>query len=283
MNPDPIVIIPVHRPSPTDAERLAIAQCSHVFARRQMAFLAPHSLDLAPYLALAPKASACRVDDRWMNSLASYNAMVTSGAVFAALDGHSHFHSHVLIHEPDALVVFDRLDDWCARPIDYIGAPWFPVGETDPAKIHPYAVGNSGLSLFRLEAVRAALSSSARWYGARECVKDLVGGDFKRFLRGLGEAGAIQGAWKIYKANCDIFWSLVVPSRVPGFRVASIAEALAFSWEAEPRKCHDLSGGALPMGFHAWRRYDESFILSLLAAQTLDLAPELRAAIAARS
>ena len=77
---------------------------------------------------------------------------------------------------------------------------------------------------------------------------------------GLGRAGRLSQAWEIYGGNCDLFWGKVV-ARVDGsYRVATVDQALAFAWEVRPDRCMELRGGRLPFGFHAWARYDLSFL-----------------------
>src|SRR5262249_21662180 len=145
--------------------------------------------------------------------------------------------SHALVHEPDALVLRDELDYWSQQPFDYIGAPWFEGWGEARADAEMMGVGNFGLSLLRLEALREVLSSRKRWYplaaSAKDVIKGLAGSkDRLRWgLKTLGIAGQMRGAWQLYDGPCDVFWCSFVPKYCPSFRIASITEALRFSWE----------------------------------------------------
>ncbi len=276
--PRPIVVIPVHLGNPSAAERISIEQCGYVFKRRTIAFLCPKSLDISFYKTIIPQAIVLRVDDTWMNSLISYNKMMISDTVInLCLD-----FSHLLIHEPDALVIADALDHWCRQDFDYIGAPWLKEAAGQPGYFSPFAVGNSGLSLFRISAVKSVLESEKRWYPNLKLVGDLASAllfDIRRTKRGLaalGSGGRISGAWKVHRKNCDIFWSFIVPALEPGFRIASVDQALLFSWETYPRHCYAITGGILPMGFHAWGKYDRDFLLDALREHEVQLSIALR-------
>lgn len=57
----------------------------------------------------------------------------------------------------------------------------------------------------------------------------------------------------------DLFWSDQAKKFLPDFRVASVEDGLAFSFEMEPRRCFERTGGRMPFGCHAWGRYDRTF------------------------
>lgn len=277
---NPVVVIPVHRPELAPLENISMAQNLKTFIRRRVILLVPQSMNIEYYSRFNSRLEFYRVKDDWMASIRSYNSMITAAEICKIFRSHS----HVLICEPDAMVIFDRLEFWCSRAIDYIGAPWFAANDT--GGVVPHAVGNSGLSLMRVNAALSALQSGGRWYSYSMIVRDIAAGivkrDLKRLrraLKGLGKAGKLGGAWQIYNRNCDVFWSFTVPAHYDNFRVASVEDALSFSWETYPRQCYDLAAGELPMGFHAWARYDMEFILSILAGKDVDLVPELRAVL----
>ena len=75
-------------------------------------------------------------------------------------------YTHLLIHEPDAIVLTDELDSWCLQEIDFIGAPWFEGFSSAQYKhdANPVGVGNFGLSLIRVAAVQDVLRSKNRRY-----------------------------------------------------------------------------------------------------------------------
>lgn len=269
----PVVVIPVHRPTPSPSEVVSLRQAAKALAHREIVILAPEGLDLGAYHCLLPGAGEFRVPPGCMASIQAYNRMMISPLVFNAVSGYS----HMLLHEPDAIVLRDDLDYWCAQPQDYVGAPWFEGwGKAVPGS-PIIGVGNFGLSLHRLDASRRVMASRQRWYPYRQAVRDLIDGTsgnaqlLARGVSAFGRAGQLRGAGRLYTEHCDIFWSRVVPGVERTFRVAPIAAALNFAWEVLPARCMEMCNGALPFGIHAWAKYDFNFLAPLLVKAGVDL------------
>ncbi|MCK5680675.1 FkbM family methyltransferase, partial [bacterium] len=51
----------------------------------------------------------------------------------------------------------------------------------------------------------------------------------------------------------DFFWGEIAPHFVDDYRVASVEEALQFSFECNPAYCYERNGRQLPFGCHAWQ------------------------------
>ena len=221
----PVVVIPVHRPTPNNFELISLTQCAKVFSAHKICFVAPLHLDLSPYHEIVSHADVVRVESQRMESLSAFNKLMLSSKIVDALDSFS----HMLIHEPDAIVLRDELYKWCLAPYDYIGAPWFEGWERAPIDAPIIGVGNSGFSLLRLDSFRS-FSILTR-------------------LRA-----------KEWPGHCDYFWAFHVPRLEPTFRVAPVTEAVRFAWEVHPRRCMAMTGGNLPFGIHAWFKYDLNFL-----------------------
>jgi hypothetical protein len=271
---NPIILIPVHKQVPSDLEAISLRQCGRCLARKALALIAPAGLDLSRYHEFVPSARVIRVEAKWMNSVRSYNRMMINPIIYRSV---SH-HSHILVHEPDAIVLRDELDFWCEQPYDYIGAPWFEGYENAKPDAPLLGVGNFGFSLHRPAVMLKILRERQRWYGRAELRRDLSrilrAGEADRLirvLRGLGKGGTLRGASKIYEENCDIFWGRLAPRLVRNFRVAPPEVALKFSWEVVPSRCYTLCNGNLPFGLHAWARYDFGFLKPLLERSGVEL------------
>jgi hypothetical protein len=270
---NPIILVPVHKQVPSDLEAISLRQCGRCFARKPLALIAPAELDLSLYQKFVPGARVIRVESKWMNSVRSYNRMMINRNIYESV---SH-HSHVLIHEPDAIVLRDELDFWCEQPYDYIGAPWFEGYDKPQPDALLLGVGNFGFSLHRPAVMLKILRESQRWYGRAELRRDFSrwrAGESDRLVRllwGIGNGGTLRGASRIYEENCDIFWSQLVPRLVRDFRVAPEQVALKFSWEVAPSRCYTLCNGNLPFGLHAWARYDFGFVRPLLERSGVEL------------
>jgi hypothetical protein len=271
---NPTVLVPVHKPIPSDLEIVSLRQCGRCLAQRPLVLLAPTGLDLSSYQAFLPGARVIRVEATWMSSVRAYNRLMISPMIYRILSAHS----HVLVHEPDALVLRDELDFWCEQPYDYIGAPWF-VGYYNAKPDAPFlGVGNFGFSLHRPAMMLTILGGTQRWYSRAELRKDLSralrgheANRLNRILQGARGAGTLRGASAIYEENCDNFWGQLVPRLVKDFRIAPPEVALKFSWETIPSTCYKLCKGDLPFGLHAWARYDFPFLKPLLEESGVEL------------
>jgi len=269
----PVVVIPVHLPTPSPSEVVSLRHCAKVLGCREIVILAPKNLDLGFYRELLPNATDLRVEPYWMASLKAYNQMMISPLVFEALSGFT----HMIVHEPDALILSDEIDYWCNQPFDYIGAPWFEGWSSAVKNARVIGVGNFGFSLHRLSTSRRVTSSFQRWYPYSSIKQDLrhgFRGDRERLrqgLSGLGSGGLLRGAHKLYSKHCDMFWSFTVPEVITDYRLATADIAVQFAWEVLPSRCMEMSRGNLPFGIHAWAKYNFAFLMPHLLAAGVDL------------
>jgi hypothetical protein len=173
-----------------------------------------------------------RFPRRYFRNPITYSLLLLSQRFYEAFADYE----YVLVHQLDAIVLRNELEEWCARGLDYVGAPWFP-SEAMPLVTEP-TVGNGGLSLRRVAAFREVLGRAGEAYA-------------RRWVKGRSDSR--------FEAHEDLFWSFDARRFVPEFRVASVEEALAFAFEVEPRRAFALAGERLPFGAHAWARYDRAF------------------------
>ena len=269
----PVVVIPVHRPHPSPSEIVSLRQCGKVLVNRDVLILTPKHLDLGAYRELLPRAADLRVESHWMASWKAYSRMMVSPLVFNALEGYT----HMILHEPDAIVLRDEIDYWCNQPFDYIGAPWFEGWEKPAADAPLIGVGNLGFSFHRLSTSRRVMASSLRWHPYSAVAKNLfqgLRGDKARLRQGmigLGSGGRLRGAYKLFGGHCDAFWSIIVPNIDRGFRIPPAKIAAKFAWEVFPSRCMKMCGENLPFGIHAWFKYDFGFLMPHLLSAGVDL------------
>ena len=262
---EPVVVIPVHSQFPTKDEQWSLRRCGLVLSKHQICIVHPSGLNIDAYLSLIPQAKLVHVPPAWMESKRAYNRMLINSNFFRIFDAYS----HLLIHEPDALVVSDCLTDWCEAGFDFIGAPLF-LGYAKALPNAPFnGELNSGFSLFCIETTIRFLDSRFRWYKYRNAIYHLLRRLLRRpcdgitiayAMRGLGEPGLIKGAYKLTNLNCDLFLCRFASKVSPRYVLPKPEEATRFSWDAMPERCHQLNNGKLPFGIHAWARYNRGFI-----------------------
>jgi len=236
----------------TDSERLSLRHLDEILPGYDRYLVRPRSArsSLAGF-EVKPFA------DRFFETYERYQALCLSRQFYEAFRDYQ----YILIYQLDALVFSDRLLEWCATGIDYIGAPW--VGCPWPDR-----VGNGGFSLRRVEGFLSVLDSPSYWiepkeywrrHWSRRSTLVRVANWPRRELKRIRRFNSARQAPNLWRANEDVFWSYKAEQLWPPFRRASVEEGLRFAFETSPRKCFELTDGELPFGCHAWERYDPDF------------------------
>jgi hypothetical protein len=260
---NPVILIPSHQPNPSTEEMFSLRQCQKILGHFPIFLLHPKGMQTSIYQSLIPNLQFLSVAPERMASIAAYNRLMISPYVFNAL----RHYTHILIHEPDAIVLKNELLFWCEQNFDYIGAPWFNSDQKDDFTLK--ATGNFGLSLIKLSTVNDLFSKNPRWYSYLMIFRDLMRGlrgkhtSLQKAWLAAGKSGKLAYAADLYSDHCDMFWSYLVPKLDSHFFIAPPEKAIQFAWETHPVKCQTICGNRLPFGVHAWAKYDGNFIRSL--------------------
>jgi hypothetical protein len=251
------IVIPIHSPSPSANELISLRQCHKVLGNYSITLVAPMGLDIDSYRAVIPACKVMFIDPTWQGSLIGYNKLKMSKYFYKLFSAYE----FMLTYELDAFIFKDELAYWCMKGYDYIGAPWFEGFNKAGPDANLLGVGNSGFSLRRISSVRRALDSvyyrNPQEYatGRRNRLKAYLKEPYRRLQNKIGENPTIQASG-LYE---DIFFSEVVPKFIADFRIAPIEEAIKFSFEVRPERLFILNSEQLPMGCHAWWRYNFEF------------------------
>jgi hypothetical protein len=261
------VVVPLYREKLTADEEISIRHLKRFLGDYDKYLVVPEKLKVT-----LPGFETKRFRDEFFHNTVTYSALLISPDFYRAFAEYE----YILVYQTDALVFSDQLALWCATGIDYIGAPWLK-GEGVNFIEEP-AVGNGGLSLRRVESFLRVTSGPGMkaeldryWealYAAKPAHVRLLNLPKKilRRLRALVTAGSV---WSKHlqsttpdpgeRFNEDCFWSFRAVRYDPGFQIASVAEALRFSFEVDPKKCYELNNQQLPFGCHGWNKYDRGF------------------------
>ncbi|HYN85820.1 MAG TPA: DUF5672 family protein [Pyrinomonadaceae bacterium] len=266
------VVVPVYRETLAADEELSRRHLEHYLGAYDKFLVAPERLSFT-----LPGYGVVKFADAFFHSPVTYSALLVSEEFYRAF----HAYDYILVYQLDALVFSDRLREWCATGLDYVGAPWLP-GEAGTGFVSEPAVGNGGFSLRRVRSFLEVLSAEGAagerdkyWeamYAAAPAAEKLRRLP-RKILRRLGLSGARGRAIVGGEAgragvgaddpggrlNEDCFWSFRARSYRPDFRIASPEVALRFAFEVNPARCYELAGRRLPFGCHAWRKYDPAF------------------------
>lgn len=208
--------------------------------------------------------------NEFFHSTATYSALLISPEFYRAFARYK----YILVYQLDSLVFSDKLLDWCARDLDYVGAPWFSEDGAD--FVEESAVGNGGLSLRKIESFlkvleapgaaaeldkyRDAMCAALPWYRRLFCLprklQQRLSLSVAKRRDILSETGWVAPGKRL---NEDCFWSFKASDYCPDFKIASVRDGLRFSFEMAPRRCFERNDGQLPFGCHAWNKYDREF------------------------
>jgi hypothetical protein len=269
------VVVPVYRAHLSDDEKLAFQHLEHFLPEAEKILVMPETLDFG-----RDGYGEARFAPAFFKDIAGYSRLLLSRDFYARFEERE----YILVHQLDSIILSSDIERFLAFGVDYLGAPWVRYDGNGV----PYftKVGNGGLSLRRVSALRRLVESrvphtTPREYYRRHDSRALLGRRpialCKAGLMGLGMRNSIRGTvarclgkedWYDFAAEArsyslidheDGFIATEAQNFVPGFTIGSVAQALEFAFEMEPRFCYEKAGGRMPLGAHAWGRYDRAF------------------------
>jgi hypothetical protein len=226
---------------------------------------------------IAPRGASCEIDGiksmrfraRYFGSAAAHGLLLMSRGFYQRFRNYE----HLMFYHLDSLVFSDGLKEWCDKPYDYIGAPWFQC--EDSPWVHQARVGNGGFAMLRVSKAIDALKARHRYIRGSRWLDlhvmwtphfianwiDHLAQTFpkSKLLTRLADERSRFMDPASNNRNNDIFWSDMAKYYLPEFSVAPFDEGLRFAFEVSPRECFRMNGGKMPFGCHAWERYDREF------------------------
>jgi hypothetical protein len=252
-----VVVIPIHSENPTKNELISFKQCFDVLKKYTIKIIVPIGLNLDAYKEVVSSFEIILIDPIWQSSIEKYNKLKLSWFFYSLFKEYD----YLLTYELDAFVFRDEIDFWCNKKYDYMGAPWF-LGYDKPVSNEMIGVGNSGFSLRKISSMRNAIHTiylDERNYSSltkKKWVKAMI----KKLLFYMNifrkENDTIQNSIHF---NEDGFIAVIIPKYINTFTIAPINEAIQFSFEVNPSYLFELNNNNLPMGCHAWQKYDLEF------------------------
>lgn len=212
------VVVPVYKKL-SAPERLSLEVLYSVLANRYPLILVhPESFPVC-----IPGFQNKSFSDSWFESKLSYARLMINRSFYQDFSSFD----YILIYQLDCLVFFDQLDHWCGKGYDYLSSAWITTHNGWPAS--PF-VGIGGFSLRRI-------SSFMRVLGICESQPHL-----QSYMTQLIDT---------YMAE-DVFWGRDAAQIDPLFRVVSVQESLAFSFNGSPQPYIRHGASLPPFGCHAW-------------------------------
>lgn len=258
------VVVPgYNRAQFTADEEISFRHLEHFLGRYDKFLVVPQSLEIE-----RPGFQLQRFPDSYFGSAIANAKLMLSPTFYRSFQKYR----YILIYQLDALVFSDRLLEWCATDLDYVGAPW--MQSRDSPWVGTPRVGNGGFSLRKVSSFLRVLSSEKYWIDPEVYWHRISSGKPwysrwaylpRKWLKQIKRFNSVKREVELWHLrpdgtrNEDHFWSDEAVRYDAHFKVAPFDVGLRFAFEVVPRQCFELNQHNLPFGCHAWPRYDRSF------------------------
>jgi len=259
-----IILIIAHKESLSSSEKLSLKQCYKILAKHHIKLICPSGLNIEQYRNIISNIEVEFIDPKWHSSYAMFNLLKMNSLLYNKFEDYQ----YILFYELDAWVFKDELVSWCCKGFDYIGAPWFE-GFHLPQTNKLIGVGNGG---FSIRNIKSSLRVLNRIHQLRR-------------IRKFWFKSRVQSIWRFYKMVSffkflfkiqsitdlntllflndsmqeDFYWTQLIAKTFSDYKVASIEEAVKFSFEVKPSLVFKMNNYQLPFGCHAWEKYEPDF------------------------
>jgi glycosyltransferase involved in cell wall biosynthesis len=237
-----IILIPIYREKPDLLERFSLDYSIKAIKKYPICFIGPKCLDPKYYLDRYENSMFLAFENIYFSNIKNYNRLLMSRNFYQQFNNYD----FLMILQTDAIILRDEIDFWCNQPFDYVGAPWPDHYElqiyinagrfsNEYAKHLKLKVGNGGLSIRRISKCIALLDEFSE-------VSDI-----------FSQNGYNEDLF--FSAMAMLSNNFVMPNEITASR---------FSVELEPFYYYRVNGKNIPMGGHAWWKYEPAFWLQYI-------------------
>lgn len=252
-----VIVIPVYK-NPDVDELISLRRCCQILSRYEMSLVCPEGFDTSAFHSLWNEYGLVikenRFEVKFFKNIAGYNRLLLSEDFYARFAEYD----YMLIYQPDAYVFVDRLEEWCNRGYDYVGAP--VLWDFDESLSKGW-VGNGGLSLRRVRAFTDYFMGQKNVIPTRSLAQriDLKSKWHTRWLvwclAVCGWHNRPKSFANHYIYNEDQFWCCKLNDTNYRLNIPHALEAVDFAFERFPKELFGIIGH-LPFGTHAWKKYE---------------------------
>lgn len=222
-------MIPVYKECLSVNEQASLTQAVRKFEKYDVFFIAPDGLMVD--FKSKKKIYYQYFEKEWFQSVDSYSELMLRTEFYECFNNYL----YVLIYQLDAFIFGNNIHDFIEMGFDYIGAPTLE-GMYKPYRAEKVLYTQNGG--FSLRKVNSFICWTKNNYDEIELMKK-------------------------YDAEDSIIYAL----RSKGLNIAPIEIALKFSFDSNARECFQRNHKTLPLGCHAWERYDFEFWKPFIESQ----------------
>ncbi len=243
--PSVIVVVPLYTTQLSADELMSLKRTVAVLGEHPFAVVCPEGLDLSSLSTLLDAAAPTveRFEPAYFAGIEGYNRLMLSIDFYARFAGYD----YLLICQTDVFVFEDRLEYWCGKGHDYIGAPWIGsernvlnrllfsirnlLRQRKRSEEHLFKVGNGGFSLRRVATMQSIVE------GQRPDIEHVL-------------AHPNRHRHHIE----DVYISLLAPRKLPQMRIPDYIEAVDFCIDRKPGLALSINGGRMPFACHGFNK-----------------------------
>lgn len=230
-----VVVVPLYKEKPSEKEVQYFHHNCAKLSKYPIVIVAPEGFNFSAYsgrisfqVEYFPRA--------YFDGIAGYNCLMLSEVFYQRFSAFQ----YLLICQTDAFIFNDELSYWCRQGYDYVGAPWV----SQPFFLFQYVLVKMGLRYAR-EMLRHNLFAAVG-----------NGGLSLRKVSTFLKVCSTDFPNKYWTANEDFYWSFIAKMDGEYISRPSAKEAALFALECNALKLFKQQDYRLPMGIHAWERYE---------------------------
>ncbi|HEY5757474.1 MAG TPA: DUF5672 family protein [Steroidobacter sp.] len=240
-----IVVVPLYTTKLSADDVMSLQRTIAVLGKHPLAIICPEGLDLSPLdNLLHPGTPAVeRFPPTYFKGVEGYNQLMLSTQFYSRFAAYE----YLLICQTDVFVFEDKLEYWCGRGYDYIGAPWIGSPRNAFNKLmfgltnllrrrkrseeQLFKVGNGGFSLRKVAMMQRIVAEQRT--------------DIEHAL-----ANPNRHRHHIE----DVYFSLLARKKIPEMRIPDYVEAVDFCIDRKPALAISINGGRLPFACHGFNK-----------------------------
>ncbi len=245
------------RPELSPDEEISLRHLRHFLGHYDRFVIAPESMEV-PHRDF----QVIRFSDRYFGSASAQTRLMMRPEYYEAFSDYE----FILTYQLDALVLQDKLLEWCDSGFDFIGPP--NHGLSDRLSL----VCSGGFALRRVQSFLEVLRSKRyavdpeeywrRFSDGRSPLSRFLNSP-RRYLKRLRRFNSIDREIRWFLQDTvlleDVFFVENAAKFYPEFRLPSVETALQFGFDETPRIAFEMNGRQLPFGAHAWYKQDREF------------------------
>lgn len=254
---DCVVIIPVYKSEMSANERISFKQNLAILRQWDIYIITYEGLDLKEYfdiaLSINKKISVKTFAQDFYKNIAGYNRLLTNVELYTSFNSYK----YMLVCQLDVYLFRDDLFQWIQKDYDFIGPPL--MSKDKDGNPQYWRVGNGGYSLRKVSTFIDLLST----------YQSLLKSILHDPLNILYQIKSYYGYLRIREnqtkrfskdiKNEDVFFAKNIQNSWKTFKVPSMEEARTFGFDEFPQKLYKDNNEQLPMGVHAWWRFERAF------------------------